>query len=108
MSWLHFTDFLSAVQYLSTDKAPDGVVHVTSPEPIQNREMMATLRTRLHRPPALPTPRPLVQLGAWLMRTDAALALMGRRCVPRRLLDAGFEFEHSEFDDGLKDLLARD
>jgi NAD dependent epimerase/dehydratase family enzyme len=40
------------------------------------------------------------------MGSDPALALTGRRCVPRRLLDAGFEFEHPTFDDALADLLA--
>jgi NAD dependent epimerase/dehydratase family enzyme len=28
------------------------------------------------------------------LRTDPALALTGRRCVPRRLLEAGFEFAY--------------
>ena len=40
------------------------------------------------------------------MRTDPALALTGRRCVPRRLLEDGFEFEHPHFDDAVRDLLA--
>ena len=38
------------------------------------------------------------------MRTDPALALTGRRCVPRRLADAGFDFEYPTFDDAVADL----
>ncbi|WP_229022905.1 DUF1731 domain-containing protein [Actinomarinicola tropica] len=51
--------------------------------------------------------KPPVHLGALLTRTDPALALTGRRCVPSRLTDAGFDFEHPTFDDALADLTGR-
>jgi NAD dependent epimerase/dehydratase family enzyme len=41
------------------------------------------------------------------MRTDPALALTGRRCVPRRLLEAGFEFRYPSLAGALADLTAR-
>jgi NAD dependent epimerase/dehydratase family enzyme len=68
--------------------------------------MMAALRCSLRRPWSPPTPKPLVHLGALAMGTDAALALTGRRCVPRRLLDDGFTFSHPTFRDAIDDLLA--
>jgi len=67
---------------------------------------MATLRRLLHRPPAPPTPAALVRLGAVLLRTDPALALTGRRCVPARLSDAGFAFTYPTLTGALTDLLA--
>jgi len=105
VSWLHVDDFLAALRFLEAHEELSGVVHCTSPHPIQNRPMMAGLRNALHRRCAPPTPRPLVHVGAALMRTDPALALTGRRCVPSRLLDAGFEFRHPTFDDALTNLL---
>jgi NAD dependent epimerase/dehydratase family enzyme len=39
------------------------------------------------------------------MGSDSALALTGRRCVPRRLLTAGFEFDHPTFESALADVL---
>lgn len=105
VSWIHISDFLAALRFVCDEPKVDGVVHFTSPNPIQNRDMMATLRSALHRPWSPPTPRPLVHLGALLMRSDAALALTGRRCVPRRLLDAGFVFAHPAFTGALDDLL---
>jgi uncharacterized protein (TIGR01777 family) len=107
VSWLHIVDFLRAVQFLMERSTLDGVVHVTSPNPIRNRDMMATLRSQLRRPWSPPTAKPLVHLGAWFMRTDPALALTGRRGVPSRLLAAGFEFEHPDFDEAIADLLTR-
>lgn len=43
-------------------------------------------------------------IGAMLMRTDPALALTGRRCIPQRLLESGFAFEHPTFGDAVRDL----
>lgn len=108
ISWSAIDDFLRALDFIVDDASLEGVVHVTSPNPIQNREMMAALRSALHRPWSPPTLRPLVHIGALLMRTDPALALTGRRCVPRRLLDAGFTFEHDTFSDAIADLIGRD
>lgn len=104
ISWIHIDDFLRAVSFLRARSDLSGVVHVTAPEPVLNRDMMASLRQALHRPWSPPTPRPLVHAGALLMRTDPALALTGRRCVPRRLADAGFDFGYPTFDDAVADL----
>lgn len=104
ISWIHIEDLLHAIGFLRGRADLDGVVHLTAPEPIRNRDMMASLRRALRRPWSPPTPKPLVHAGALLMRTDPALALTGRRCVPRRLTEAGFDFEHPTFDDALADL----
>ncbi len=104
ISWIHVNDFLHAVAFLISDDELDGVVHVTAPEPVRNADMMRTLRSVLHRPWSPPTPRPLVHLGAAFMRTDPALALTGRRCVPRRLLETGFDFEVRTFHGAVADM----
>ncbi len=105
VSWLHIADYLAAVRH-AVEAELDGVVNVTSPEPVRNAELMAALRQRLGRPPAPPTPAFLVRVGAPLLRTDPALALLGRRCLPRRLLDSRFEFRYPHLGDALSDLLA--
>lgn len=105
MSWLHIDDLLAIVRRLIDDPAMTGVVHATSPNPVRNKELMAELRAALHRPPSPPTPAPLVRLGSVFLRTDPELALLGRRCVPARLLDAGFTFAHPDLGPALRDLL---
>lgn len=104
VSWIHIDDFLAVLRFVCEEPTIEGDIHVTSPSPIQNRDMMSALRSAFHRPWSPPTPKPLVHIGALLMRTDPALALTGRRCVPRRLLDAGFAFEHPTFVGALADL----
>ena len=106
ISWIHVDDFIDAVHFLCDHSTIDGVVHLTSPNPVQNRDMMAALRAALHRPWSPPTLKPFVHIGAMFMRTDPALALTGRRCIPRRLTEAGFEFEHPSFDAAVRHLLS--
>ncbi|MFP5318159.1 MAG: TIGR01777 family oxidoreductase [Acidimicrobiia bacterium] len=105
VSWIHIADFLSVVETLLDDDRFEGVVHVTSPGPVRNAELMAGLRTVLHRPAGPPAPAPLVRVGAALLRTDPALALTGRRCIPSRLSAAGFPFRFPELAPALEDLL---
>jgi uncharacterized protein len=106
VSWLHIADLLAAVRWCVGDNPGlSGVIHVTSPEPVRNAELMATLRAVLRRPPSPPTPEPLVRLGALLLRTDPALALTGRRCLPARLQRAGFDFKYPTLEPALTDLL---
>ena len=49
-------------------------------------------------------PEPLVRLGAFLMRTEAELALAGRRCLPERLLAENFKFLYTNLESALADI----
>lgn len=108
-SWIHVDDWLAIARAaLGLDPAittPDGVVVGASPHPVRNAELMAALRRTLHRPPAPPTPAPLLRLGAVALRTDPALGLTGRRARSQVLDDLGFEFRFPHLDDALDDLL---
>lgn len=104
-SWLHIDDYLAEVDFVLADETLSGVVHATSPYPVRNAELMASLRAVLRRPPAPPTPEPLVRLGSVVLRTDPALALTGRRCIPTRLQAAGFEFSFPHLRPALADLV---
>lgn len=98
-SWIHLDDWLRiADAALGLDAAvslPGGVLIAASPAPVRNRELMAMLRQAFHRP-GLPSPAPLVRLGAWALRTDPALALTGRHATSAVLESAGFRFDHPD------------
>lgn len=47
----------------------------------------------------LPATATMTRVGAWLMGSDPALGLTGRRGHPRRLLDEGFAFATTSFED---------
>lgn len=105
ISWLHIVDYLAIIRRAMEDHSLSGAVHATSPAPVTNAELMATLRRMLRRPPAPPTPAWAVRAGATLLQTDAALALTGRRCVPRRLLDSGFAFSFPQIGPAIENLV---
>jgi len=107
VSWLHIEDFLAIIRFCLDDAGLAGVVHATSPEPLRNAEFMAAFRHAWNRPAAPPTPAWLLKLGAAVLRSDPALALTGRRCVPARLAELGFAFKYPEIGWALKDLRTR-
>jgi NAD dependent epimerase/dehydratase family enzyme len=83
----------------------EGVFNATGPTPVTNAEFMLELRRALRRPWSPPIPEWAVKVGARLMGTEAELALHGRRCLPKRLLDEGFSFEYPELRLAFRELL---
>jgi uncharacterized protein len=49
----------------------------------------------------------MLEIGAFVLRTETELILKSRRVVPGRLLEAGFEFEFPEWPAAAQDLVAR-
>ena len=108
VSWIHIDDFLAALDFLVTSQSLAGVVHLSSPGPVTNRALMAALREVLHRPWTPPTPPLFIKLGSRLLfRTDAQLALTGRRALPSKLTDAGFKFRFSDIREALANLISK-
>jgi uncharacterized protein (TIGR01777 family) len=105
-SWVHLDDVFRAMRFLETSDL-DGPVNITSPNPSTNREVMATLRRVLKVPIGIPLPRIALELGALAIRTETELILKSRWVLPKRLLDAGFEFEYPELEPALRQILRR-
>jgi uncharacterized protein (TIGR01777 family) len=108
MSWLHQTDMNRIFERSILDDSMQGAYIATAPNPVSNVVFMRALRKAVRMPIGLPAFGWMVRIGAPLfMRTDPELALYGRYCVPRRLLDEGFVFEHEHVEPALRDLCRR-
>ena len=83
----------------------EGPGNLAAPGPLPNWEFMAALREAWDMPNGLPAPAPLIKLGAIFLRTEPELILKSRYVVPRRLLDAGFEFKFPEWPGAAEDLV---
>ncbi len=105
MSWIHEADLHRAIERALTDRAMQGIYVTTAPHPVTNQLFMQELRRAVHRPWAPPAPEPLVRLGALLLRTDPELALLGRRCIPTRLMEEGFLFDYPTLREAISDLI---
>jgi uncharacterized protein len=107
VSWMHETDFARAVEFLIEHEEIDGPVNLASPNPLPNREFMAALREAWDMPNGIWAPAPIIELGSFFLRTESELVLKSRRVVPRRLLDAGFQFEFPTWSEAASDLVRR-
>jgi hypothetical protein len=105
VAWMHEADFARALEFLIEHEEMEGAVNMVAPNPVPNREFMAALREAWDVPNGLPAPAPLMEIGAFLMRTESELVLKSRRVVPGRLLEAGFRFEFPEWGEAAADLV---
>jgi uncharacterized protein (TIGR01777 family) len=94
ISWLHIRDFCRAVEFLAQADGLSGPVNLCAPHPLPNRDFNALLARELRPLLKLPQPRWLLEVGAFVLRTETELILKSRKVYPERLLAAGFQFEY--------------
>jgi uncharacterized protein len=107
ISWIHVDDLNAMFRTAIEGEELAGDFNAASPVPVRNREFMDELRRVLRRPWSPPVPAAIVRLGAMLLRTEASLALTGRRCLPARFLDGGFRFQFETLERALLDIYPR-
>jgi uncharacterized protein (TIGR01777 family) len=107
MSWIHGDDFVRAIRFLLEHDEIDGPVNLAAPEPLPQRDLMATLRSAAGVPIGVPATAWLLEVAAFVHRTDSELLLKSRRVVPGRLLEAGFRFGYPTWADAVRDLVQR-
>jgi hypothetical protein len=97
--WIHHEDLLAIIRYIM-EQGISGPVNCTAPEPVTNREMTRILARVLHRPVLVPfVPAFAMKL---VMGEFGSMLLEGQRALPRVLLDRGFEFRFSDFEEALR------
>jgi uncharacterized protein (TIGR01777 family) len=106
MSWIHERDFIRAIEWL-IDHDLEGAVNLASPHPIPNQEFIEELQQTWGTHVSVPSVRPLLDIGAFLVRTELELVLKSRRVVPGRLLQSGFTFEFPHWPGAARDLCSR-
>jgi uncharacterized protein len=106
-SWIHDQDFVRSIEYLIANNDIDGVVNLSSPNPIPNREFMAVLREAWGARLGLPAAKWMLEIGAVFLRTETELILKSRRVIPTRLLTHGFRFNFPDWPVAARDLVER-
>ncbi len=104
-SWVHLDDVLGSIRFLIERDDLDGVVNIVAPGTSDNRGFMATIRRVLGVPLGLPAFRWMLEVGSAVIGTETELVLKSRWVVPRRLLDAGYEFAHPDLEPALRTIL---
>src|SRR5881409_4475391 len=106
MSWVHGDDFCRAVEWLIERDDLTGPVNVAAPNPVTEREMMRIIRRECGAPfgLGLPATRRMLEVAAFLHRTEAELIIKSRRVVPGRLLASGFQFHFPNMQDAVREI----
>jgi hypothetical protein len=105
MSWISMDDYSRAVNFLLATTAISGPVNVVAPNPVTNAEFTRTLGRVLARPSFFPVPKLALNLLLGELAHDTVLA--SQRVVPRRLLEAGFDFQHPTLESALRAALTQ-
>lgn len=101
-SCVTLTDVVRAVRFLAELPGAGGPYNVVAPSPARSGDFARELAAALHRPAVLRYPTPLLRLLMGQMATEVLASL---RVVPRRLLDAGFRFEHPDLPTSVRHAL---
>jgi NAD dependent epimerase/dehydratase family enzyme len=104
-SWIHLDDVAGGIDFLEQRADIDGVVNLVAPNAVTNTELMRVIRRAVRMPFGLPAPRPVLEIGAWAIRTETELLLKSRWVAPERLLEAGYEFAHAHVDGAITDIV---
>jgi uncharacterized protein (TIGR01777 family) len=105
ISWLHIADFCRAVEFVAKANDLSGPVNLCAPHPLPNRDFNNLLCRHLRPLLKLPQPRWLLEIGAFVLRTETELILKSRKVYPERLLAAGFQFEYETCAAAVAELL---
>ena len=106
-SWIHIDDVYRAIRFIQNDSDLEGHVNVSSPNPVRNVQLMATLRRVLGVPFGIPLYRWMLEVGSFVIKSETELLLKSRWVVPTTLLAEGFEFEHPELEEAVRDIIGK-
>lgn len=104
VSWIHIHDFCRAVEFIIENKEIEGSINITSPNPIANYEIMKLIRKSFKIPIGIPSPKFLLEIASFFLRTETELLLKSRNVYPERLLKSGFQFNFERFEEAVQNL----
>ena len=100
ISWVAIDDAVNAIKLALNDESIRGPLNVVSPNPVTNEVFTKTLGHVLSRPTALAMPAFAVRLAFGEMADE--MLLTSQRVIPKKLNDAGYEFQQPELEGALR------
>ena len=101
-SWVHMHDLAEAFIFLLKHTEINGAINLCSPQPVRNADLGKAIGKILHRPSFMPAPGFMIKL---ILGEFGSVLLNGQRVIPRRLLDAGFQFKYPNIEEALKGVI---
>ena len=102
LSWIHIDDLVRIYQYVIDNKQITGALNASSPNPERMKNFTGIIGKVLQRPGFFPAPGFMLKI---LFGEVSEVILAGRKALPKKLIDAGFEFNFENAADAVKDSL---
>ncbi|MHC4581008.1 MAG: TIGR01777 family oxidoreductase [Planctomycetota bacterium] len=103
LPWVHIKDVIGVVRFLIESADCKGPFNVTAPDPIRSKDFYNLLGKAMHRPAFFPMPAFALKMALGEMATE--LLLPSTRVVPRKLLEAGYDFRFCDPAAAFSDIL---
>jgi len=100
ISWVAIDDAVDATRLAIKNESLRGPLNIVSPNPVTNEVFTKTLGHILNRPTALAMPAFAVRLAFGEMADE--MLLTSQRVMPKKLTEAGYEFQLPELDAALR------
>ena len=105
ISWVTLDDVIRIVDFIIDNDTLIGPVNAVAPNPVTNRQFTKALGHVLRRPTICKVPKFALRIALGEMADEMPLA--SGNVIPRKLIDNGFRFRHSQLDEALEALLQR-
>jgi uncharacterized protein (TIGR01777 family) len=102
ISWIHKDDLINIITYAIENIAVEGVINVTSPEPLMSKDFFKHIGKALNRPSWFHTPVSVLKLVLGEMAEEALLS--SQKVLPKHLVAAGYPFQYPEIRQALEDV----
>lgn len=104
VSFISLVDELRAIRFLLDAGGVAGPVNLCAPAPATNADYTRAIARAVHRPAPFAVPAAVLTAVLGDFAREGLLA--GPRVLPRRLTEAGFDFEHPDVDAAVRAALA--
>lgn len=102
VSWVHVVDVIKAIIYAIQNEKLDGIINVTSPNPVRMKNFGKMIASVTNRPHWLPVPAFMLKLA---LGKKSQLVLDGQRVLPKVLLTSDFQFQYPTLKNAFENLL---
>jgi uncharacterized protein len=103
LPWISLDDEVGAILFLMEHDNLSGAFNLTAPNPLIMKDYCRILGKVLHRPCLFSIPSFIARITVGQMADE--LLLSGQNVIPKRLIEAGYSFKHTDIEQTLTEIL---
>ena len=104
-SWIHVEDIVQILKFALETNTMQGAYNATSPNPIRMEDMAKAIGKTLHRPSLFPVPEFLLNI---VLGESAYEITKSQKVLPKKIINAGYEFRFPNLENALKNLTGKE